>query len=516
VRLARRAVCSSVLAASLVLAAWTSVAAASQLSNGRIDAFAGVGGDPGGYSGDGGPAAYAELYGPRDLAFDAAGNLYIADDSNGRIRRVDKKGDISTFAGQPLHGDDAGDGGPAKTAPLTPPHWLATARGNLYVLGAPEDDLHTWVRVITGGTIQRFAGTATPGFSGDGGPAANAQLDHPHGLATDSAGNVYVGDRGRIRKVAPNGIISTIAGIGTFGFAGDGGPATAAQLDLTLALATDTKGNLYLSGGNRIRRIAPNGVITTIAGTGTYGFSGDGGPATQARIGTAGAMVVDKDGTLFFTDIGHHRVRAITPAGTIVTIAGNGKQSGYPATGLARKASIVFPSGLALDGHGHLLISSYGRNQVLRYTRGLSATAAGRCTRDAAREIFERQSIGNAGYMEHPEQQVFCGHFAGRHSRTMVASIAIPSCGFSTGWFVYRSVKGRWKRILKVNAGAFLTRSGRTIREWQGVLAPGDAHCFPSSARVRLWHWNGHKLVHGAWHRKAKLPKHLPGTLYPI
>ncbi len=511
-RLARRALGASVLAAGL-LVALAGGATASPLTNGRLDSFVGFGSDTGGFSGDGGPASIAELYGPRDLAFDAAGDLYIADDSNGRIRRVDKKGIIRTFAGKPSHGNDEGDGGPAKTAPLSPPHWLATAGGNLYVLGAPEDDRHTWVRVISGGLIQRFAGTATPGFSGDGGPALDALLDHPHALATDRAGNVYIGDRGRIRKVATNGIIRTIAGTGAFGFSGDGGPATAAQVGLTLALATDTHGNLYLSADNRIRRIAADGVITTIAGTGTFGFSGDGGPATHARIGTADAIAVDTDGTLFFADTGHHRVRAITPAGTITTVAGNGKQTGYPSAGLARRASIAYPAGLALDEHHRLFISSYGRHQVLRYTRGLTAAAAGRCSRDAAREIFERQRIGNAGYMEHPEAQVFCGRFTGRHSKAMVASAAIPSCGLSTQWFVYRSVHGRWQRVLAVNHGAFLTRSGRTIHEWQGVLAPSDAHCFPSSAKLRNWHWNGSRLVHGAWHRRARLPKHLPGML---
>jgi sugar lactone lactonase YvrE len=502
--------CASVPAACLVLAAFAGVAPASPLTNGRIGVFAGSGSDTGSTSGDGGPALYAELNEPRGLASDAAGNLYIAEEA--RVRRVDAYGLISTFAGR-SYGDDAGDGGPARNATLTPPRWLAAAGGNLYVLGWTESSFHNWVRVISGRMIHRFAGTATWGFSGDGGPAVNAQLDHPHGLAADSAGNVYVADTGRIRRVAANGIISTIAGTGTPGFSGDGGPATAAQIDYTLSLATDSAGNLYHGGVNRIRRIAANGVITTIAGTGSSGSTGDGGPATRARIGRVGAMVVDKEGTLFFADSEHHRVRAITPAGTIVTAAGNGTESGFPSTGLARKASVVAPAGLALDGRGHLLISSYGRNQVLRYTPGLTAAAAGRCSRNAAREIFERRGIGNAGFTDHPELQVFCGRFAGRRSRTMVASVSIPSCGASTGWYVFRSVNGRWKRILKVNHGALLTRSGRTIHEWQGVLSPRDAHCFPSSARVRHWRWNGRKLVPSAWQRRAKLPRRLPGML---
>jgi hypothetical protein len=500
----------ALLTVGLVFALGT-VAAASPLTTGRIEPFAGSGGD-GGFSGDGGPASIAELWSPRDLAFDGAGNLYIADSVNGRIRRVDTHGTIRTFAGKPLHGLDEGDGGPAKSASLSPPHWIAAASGRLYVLGAPDDDLHTWVRAIdSAGLIHRFAGTATPGFSGDGGPAVNALLDHPRALATDGAGNVYIGARGRIRKVSPSGIISTIAGTGTFGFSGDGGPATAAGLDLVQGLATDTHGNLYLSGGNRVRRIAPDGIITTVAGTGSYGFSGDGGPAKQARIGTPDAIVVDTDGVLFFSDPGHHRVRAVTPGGTITTVAGNGKQGGYPMYGSARRGSIESPSGLALDGHGHLFISSQDRNTVLRFTRGLTSAAAGRCSRAAATAIFERHSIGNSGFMADPVAQLFCGHFAGRKSRTMVASAAIPSCGLSAQWFVYRSVHGRWKRSLYVNHGAYLTYSGRTIHEWQGVLARSDAHCSPSSARVRNWRWNGARLVHGAWHRKPRVPRHLPG-----
>ena len=174
--------------------------------------------------------------------------------------------------------------------------------------------------------------------------------------------------------------------------------------------------------------------------------------------------------------------------------------------------NLAFPQGLALDQHGDLFISDSGHQQVLALTPGPTAAAAGRCGYDAAVRYVEQHHLGNAGFTDFPVAQAFCGPFAGRHSKAMVVSIGIPSCGLSSGWLVLRRSGNHWQRVLKVRHGAFLTRSGARINEWQGVLAAGDAHCLPSSARMRTWHWNGKHLVHGRWHHRAKLPKHLPGT----
>lgn len=139
------------------------------------------------------------------------------------------------------------------------------------------------------------------------------------------------------------------------------------------------------------------------------------------------------------------------------------------------------------------------------------AAAPAPCTRAAARHVLAQQHLGDPLDNSDPVAQMFCGPFTGRHSRAMVVSLRLPSCGLSYGWVVYRSVRGAWKRVLNHNGGAYLTRSGRRILEWQGVLGPRDPHCFPSSAKVRAWHWNGRRLVHGRWQHRRHLPAHLPG-----
>jgi hypothetical protein len=148
-------------------------------------------------------------------------------------------------------------------------------------------------------------------------------------------------------------------------------------------------------------------------------------------------------------------------------------------------------------------------------TPATGAASSAPCTRAAADRLLAREHLGDSIDFKDPTQQLFCGPFTGRHSRAMVVSLALPSCGFAYGWVVYRSVHGRWKRVLNHNGGAYLTRSGRRILEWQGVLGPKDAHCFPSSARVRAWQWNGRRLVHGRWQRRAHLPSKLPGLRKP-
>lgn len=493
-----------------------SAAGPGPLSTGRVERFAGTGID--GELGDGYQANAAELHYPEGVAADLHGNTYIADQGNGSIRRVNGNGRITTIAGG--HGTrDTGDGGPAKAAGLAPPSSVAVgADGKVYLLGAPFGPGglgNGRVRVIDGsGDIRAFAGTDTAGFSGDGGPAASALLDHPRVVAADGLGNVYIGEPLRIRKVNASGIISTIAGTGISGFSGDGGPATAARLLNVTALAADGAGNLYVCDGARVRRIDhASGTITTVAGTGVAGFSGDGGPATAAKMlfGSAG-LAVDRFGVLFISDSSNHRVRAVDTAGRITTVVGGGTSSLVGGWGgPARKVLVFAPRGLAFDRRGGLLIVDVDAPMVLRFTRGLTISQLSRCTRAAARQEIEQRGLGQPHDVQDPAAQVFCGPFTGRHSHAMVVSLRLPSCGSSNGWVVFRSVHGRWQRVLYRNAGADLSRSGRRIVEWQGVLGPHDAHCFPSSYRKRVWRWNGNRLAHGNWHREARVPKHLPG-----
>ena len=252
----------------------------------RLDAITGIltlvaGNGTQGYSGDNGPATNAQLNGPAGVAVDSAGNLYIADPGNNRIRKV-SNGVITTVAGNGTPGF-SGDNGPATSAQLYWPRGLAVdSAGNLYI----ADTANNRIRKISNGVIATVAGNGTEGFSGDNGPATSAQLYLPYSIAVDSAGNLYIADpeNNRIRKVA-NGVIVTMAGSWTRGFSGDNGPASGAELNGPTGVAVDSAGNLYIadSGNNCIRKVS-NGVIATVAGNGTQGISGDNGPATSAQL----------------------------------------------------------------------------------------------------------------------------------------------------------------------------------------------------------------------------------------
>ena len=310
---------------------------------GVISTFAGTGED--GFSGDGGPATEAQFYASHDrgrgaflsVATDAAGNVYVADVGNHRLRRIDTAGVISTIAGT---GEDgfSGDGGPAmpvtmRGGPATeaalyyPAGVAVDGAGNVYVADAGNNRVR---RIDTAGVISTFAGTGEEGFSGDGGPATEAALSFPVSLAVDAAGNVYVAgyESSRVRRIDTAGVISTFAGTGENGFSGDGGPATEAQFyvgnDGFLFVATDAAGNVYVAdvGNHRLRRIDTAGVISTIAGTGEGGFSGDGGPATEAQLRGPAGVAVDGAGNVYIADPGNHLVRKLTPSmtGPVATV----------------------------------------------------------------------------------------------------------------------------------------------------------------------------------------------------
>ena len=284
---------------------------------GVITTVAGNGID--GYAGDGGPATAAALFVPSGVAVDSAGSLFIADTGNQRIRRVDSvAGVISTVAGNgylnPYYscGGYSGDGVPATSAELNCPSGIAVdSAGNLFIADSGNQRIRR-VDSVTG-VISTVAGNGIPGEAGDGGPATSAELYEPSGVAVDSAGNLFIADRaGTVRRVdAATQVITTVAGGGA---GGDGGPASSAQLKYPLGVAVDGAGNVFIAEwfGFRVRRVdAATGVISTVAGDGTEGFSGDGGPSTSAQLAGATGVVVDSTGNLFIVDAFNARIREV-------------------------------------------------------------------------------------------------------------------------------------------------------------------------------------------------------------
>jgi sugar lactone lactonase YvrE len=329
-----------------------------------------------GFSGDGGPATGASLYSPSGVALDAAGNIYIADSRNHRIRKVDTSGIITTVAGNGTFGF-SGDGGPATSATLSDPYGVAVdAAGNLYIV----DQLNNRIRKVdTSGTIATVAGNGTPGFSGDNGPATSASLYSPSGVAVDAAGNLYIADTSnqRIRKVDTSGIITTVAGNGTGGYSGDSGPATSASLNYPYGVAVDAAGNLYIAdeSNQRIRKVDTSGIITTVAGNGTAGYSGDDGPAISATLYYPRGVAVDASGNLYIADLYNQRVRMVDTAGIITTIAGNCTYGFSGDGGPATSAMLAYPSGVAVNGAGDIFVADLINYRVRKIIGAVTAPA---------------------------------------------------------------------------------------------------------------------------------------------
>ncbi|OLE89671.1 MAG: hypothetical protein AUG08_03175 [Acidobacteria bacterium 13_1_20CM_2_55_15] len=309
-----------------------------------------------GFTGDGGPATAASCV-PYRVARDSAGNLYVADGSSRRIRKVSAAGIITTVAGRGT-GQSSGDGGPATLAELIQPLGVAVdPAGNVYIADEGSNRIR---KVNTAGIISTIAGNGKQGFDGDGGPATSASLYEPSGVAVDPAGNVYIADAGnlRIRKVDTAGIITTIAGNGKEGFSGDGGPATSAELSFPVGVAVDPAGNVYIAdeGSNRIRKVNTAGIISTIAGNDTQGFSGDGGPATSASLNKPREVAVDLAGNVYISDAGNFRIRKVNPAGVISTVAGRGT-SGFTGDGGPASSAQLVPRGVAVGVQADLYIA---------------------------------------------------------------------------------------------------------------------------------------------------------------
>jgi sugar lactone lactonase YvrE len=316
-----------------------------------------------GYSGDGGAATAAQLASPSGVACDYAGNLYIADTNNYRVRKVSAAGAISTFAGNGLFKYD-GDGGPATLAHLYAPQAVAVdAAGNLLIADTSNRRLR---RMGTYGEITTIAGTGASGFAGDSGPATLALLS-VYGVAADAAGNIFIADSSnvRVRKIGLDGVITTFAGGGSAN-PGDNGPATAASLSPT-RVAVDGAGNLFIaeSSRHRVRMVNTAGIITTVAGTGTAGYSGDGGPATSAQLNSPSAVAVDAAGNLYISDLGNQRIRKVSPGGTtIVTVAGSGVAGFSGDGGPATAASLNNPAGIAVDASGNIFVADRSNSRI--------------------------------------------------------------------------------------------------------------------------------------------------------
>jgi uncharacterized protein (TIGR03437 family) len=331
-----------------------------------------------GFAGDGSPAISAQFNYPTGVALDASGNFYVADNMNSRIRKFTQGGAISTLAGDGEY-RFSGDNGPAIAASLQPAYTATDALGNLYI-----GELNR-VRKISEGIIATLAGTGTPDYSGDGGPAASATLNYVSGVSADAAGNVYIADQGNsvIRKVTPGGIISTVAGNGPNGGSKlvNGGQATSGALGDVAGIAADNLGNFYFLSNFVVWKVNSAGIASIVAGNGQMAVPspspGDGGPATAAGLANPLGIAVDAEGNLFIADTSNYRVRKVSPQGVITTVAGNGTPGNSGDGGPATSAAIDYPGSLAVDSAGNLYFSDVFGNAIRKVSNGIITTFAG-------------------------------------------------------------------------------------------------------------------------------------------
>lgn len=330
-----------------------------------------VGTGTAGFSGDNGLASSANLNFPMGIRFDALGNLYIADYFNYRIRKVNTSGIITTVAGNGT-GGDTGDGGQAINAEIAVEDIAFDTLGNFCFAGG---NTIRYVNTSSG-IISNIAGQPTHTFcagNGFGGPATSACLFYTAAVIYDSLMNLYLSEGftnyNYVARVDLSGIITQVAGTGSVTNSGDGGPATSAGLRGPEGLAIDDTGNIYIATNPLIRKINTSGIITSVVGTGVAGYSGDGGQATNAQICYPHGMIFDAAGNLFFADRGIcNCVRKVDTAGIITTIAGNGTQGYSGDGGLAASAQLSQPWGIALDASGNLYISDAGNNRIRMVT----------------------------------------------------------------------------------------------------------------------------------------------------
>ena len=338
-----------------------------------ITTIAGTGAQ--GSSGDGEAATSSQLNGPWGVSVDISGNVYIADTGNNKVRMLTSSGIITTIAGTGIWGS-SGDGGAATSAQLAGPRGVSVdISGNVYI----ADLGNSKIRMVTRtGIITTIVGTRIGGRSGDGGAATSAQLDSPYGVSVDISGNVYFADNGnnKIRMVNSTGIITTVAGTGAQGSSGDGGASTSAQLYGPYGVSVDISGNVYIADywNHKIRMVTSTGIITTFAGMGDGGTSGDGGAATSAQLNGPIGISVDISGNVYISDSFNNKIRMVTSTGIITTIAGTGAYGSSGDDGKATSAQLYTPIGVSVGISGNLLIADYGNHKIRMVTSRSQST----------------------------------------------------------------------------------------------------------------------------------------------
>ena len=349
-----------------------------------------------GYDGDGGSATQAMLNGPAGVDVDDAGNIYIADSDNHCIRKVHPDGIITTVAGNGSRGYN-GDNIPATSAQLSRPTDVAVdSAGNIYIADSSNQRIR---KVDPNGTITTVVGRGYSGYNGDNRPASSATLYYPYGVTVDDAGRLYIADafNSRIRKVDLNGTITTVAGTGSRGYNGDNRTATSAWIHTPYDVAVDNAGNIYIAEfyGQRIRKINESGTISTIAGTGSYGYNGDNRPAVSALLYYPTGVAVDGAGNIYIADRTNHRIRKVDSSGVIMTIAGSGNPGDSGVHGAASGAQLYSPERVAVDSDGDIVIADTSNHRVRKVAAGdfntISPTGAGGSIR------IEAGSIADAG-----------------------------------------------------------------------------------------------------------------------
>jgi hypothetical protein len=405
-----------------------------------------------GYSGDGGPCALATFSRPQNLISDTSGNLFFADADNNVVRKITNLGIVSTIAGNGA-ADYKGDNGSATKASLNTPTGIALdEKGNLYIADAGNDVVR---KVSTVGIITTIAGTGTPGYSGDNAPATSAQLDSPYGIAVDNTGNIYISESSNyvVRKINTSGIITTIAGNGTPGFTGDGGPATAATLKAPSNIGISSSGEIYIPDwqNHRVRKINSIGILTTIAGNGSTGNTGDGYPATAAELNAPQTINFDDSGNWYISDVLASVVRKVNKLGIIYTVAGNGT-SGYNGDGIpAMSAELNGPSGIAFNGTGNMYIAEGYSKRIRKITYYLDVPNNINVVKNATiypNPASEKITIKSGEKMERIEIVSLIGQAIFQHSYNNVDNAEIDISGYAGGiYFV---------KVNGVYAGRFL------------------------------------------------------------